>query len=1046
MTVNGSVYDTNGEPLIGVSVSVKGTTAGAVTDLDGNFKVDAKQGSTILFKYIGYKEKEVKVGSVPALGRIVLEDSSSELDEVVVVGYGTQRKRDIAGSITSVDAKMIEQRNPVNVQDALQGSVAGMLVTQVSGEPGTEASVTIRGLSTFESGTSPLYVVDGVIMSDISAINPSDITRIEVLKDAASASIYGARGANGVVIISTKSGAEGKPRITARYLQSYSSIANTLPQLNREEREIFDNTVVSAGQKNQFQWFKSSNDTVNLQARTSNNYQEIISQIAVRNDASVSMQTGTDKLNVYASLGLLDETGIILTSWNKRYTGRAKVVYNVYPNVKFTTNVTGGFQNRNAISEGNTFYQAIRRPTQSILYFPDGTLVNRYESNPSGKRNPLIELFEYKNETATYSGQLYQGVEIKFAKYFTLNGSASASLSYADNVVYQGPGTAAGSLDAVKNGDDKGSRKITFRTDYLGETYLLYHRLFNKVHNVEVMAGLSAQKKTGLNPLDVSMANFLIKGEDMQVPQMLRNPLTIKLTGEPETYASQFGRVSYDYKGRYIFRSSIRRDGSSKFGPGNQWGIFPSISGAWRLSDEFFMDWAKPILTDAKFRLSYGSSGNDGIPNFAYRTAFKGSSADGYAGIAAGVYPDTRLGNLDLKWETTTQTNYGLDLTLLDGKVSFTADYYIKATSDLLNREPIPSELGYTERFINWGGVENKGIELSVTAYPVDNKDWTWSTTVMWTKNKQKITELPTEPYAYSPTGSYATWWVEEGMPTGQFYGYKSHGVYAYDASNAYTPDYKTRLTPVFERDPYGNVVITKSGGPQVIAYKYPDGRDYGWNPEGTGNPINKMIKGGGSAFTGGDVIWDDYNHDGVIDFADKQVLANAQPQWFGSWNNTLRWKEFTLNVNIYTSWGGTVYNYLLFQMSSYGDNTSNSDPRAVVQGWRYQGQQTEWYAPGGKQARTTENERTLNSCYLEDATFIRLQSLRLSYQLNANIAKMLKLQNVQVYGYGNNLATWTNYRGYDPEISTGGVLNPGEDNNKYPKKRELGFGVNLTF
>jgi TonB-linked SusC/RagA family outer membrane protein len=537
------------------------------------------------------------------------------------------------------------------------------------------------------------------------------------------------------------------------------------------------------------------------------------------------------------------------------------------------------------------------------------------------------------------------------------------------------------------------------------------------------------------------MNNFLIKGDYMRVPQMTEQTSTAKKTGETEIYASQFGRIAYDYMGRYLFRSSIRRDGSSKFGPGNQWGVFPSVSGAWRLSDEFFMDWSKPALSDAKFRISWGVAGNDRIPNYVWRTMYDASGTTYSYGGVPGAYPKTTYGNSSLKWESDEQMNYGLDLTFLDGRISVTADYYIKSSNDLLWSEQLSAELGYTSRYVNIGSIRNKGVELNVTAYPVDNKDWTWSTTINWTKNKQKVVSLGEEKsFIYN-----TNWLVEVGQPTGMFYGYKQLGVYAYDASNAYTADYKTRLTPVFERDAYGNVLITKSGGPQLIGYKYPDGSDYGWTPDGTGNQVYKMRYSDTNAFTGGDVIWDDVNHDGIIDGGDKQVLANAQNDWYAGWSNSVRYRDFTLSFNIYTSWGGTIYNQLLYDLSKYGDNTSNADPRGVVQGWRYQGQITEWYAPGNN-ARPSSNNRSLSSFYLEDASFIRLQTVRLAYQLNRKIADMLKLQSMQVYVFGNNIATWTNYRGYDPEISTGGVLNPGADNQKYPKKREFGFGLNLSF
>lgn len=1046
-TIGGSVYDEAGEPLIGTAVTLKNTSKGTITDFNGNFKLEAPIGSIIVLRFVGYKVKEMKVTNAN-LGKIILEENSSTLEEVVVVGYGTQRKKDIAGAISSVDEKMLSQKVPVSVADALQGNVAGMLVTSSSGAPGQESKIVIRGLSTFESGVNPLYVVDGILMENISMINPNDITNVEVLKDAASASIYGARAANGVILITTKSGAVGsKSRINVTYVNSYGTLANKLPQMNREESDIFENTIVSASTKNQFQWFKNATDTVNLQGRTSNDYQDLISQVSVRNDANISMQTGTDKLNIYASLGLLDDKGIILTSYAKRYTGRLKTIYNINPYVKFTTNITAGFQNGNNISEGNTFYNALRRPVKSLIYFPDGTLVPRWNSNPSGKRNPLIELYDRSDVTSRYSAQFYQGVEIKLKKYFTLNASASADVSYSDRIGYTDP-LAQGSSEAdFQAGLDKGNEVLNFRTTYLTESYLRYNQKFAGKHNLEMMAGLSSEKNDNLTPMNISMQNFLIKNDNMHVPQLLVPPagseivsLSVNKTGSTTIGASQFGRIAYDYMSRYILRASVRRDGSSVFGSGNRWGIFPSVSGAWRFSDEFFMDWSKAVVTDAKVRVSWGQAGNDRIPPYDWRTMYAGSINASYSGTP-GVYPNSQLGNIDLKWETTTQSNYGLDLTLFDGRLTLTADAYVKLTADLLNKEPLPSELGYTSRRINWGSVENRGLEISISAVPIDTKTVTWNTTINWSRNKNKIVSLYGDPYAYQ-----TDWWVEAGMAAGNFYGYKDMGIYSYDVSNAWTEDFKTRLIPVFARDNYGNVKITKSNGPELLGYQFPDGRDYGWVADGSGNKIYQVVKGGTTTpFKGGDVIWSDANHDGVIDAADKQILGNAQNDWYAGWNNSVRWKNITLTVNMYASWGGLVYNTLLYDLTKYGDNTSNPDPRPITQTWRYQGQITDWYAAGNN-ARTTENGRSLNSFYLEDASFIRLQSVRLDYQLESRITKILHLQNLRVFAYGNNLATWTNYRGYDPEISTGGVLNPGADTQKYPKKREFGFGLNLSY
>lgn len=1043
-TVKGTVTDSQGEPLIGVSVVLKGTTTGTVTDIDGHYSIAASNGNTLIFKYIGFLTKEVKVAGISV--NVKMDESARNLDEVVVVGYGTQKRGEVTGSISSVTEKMIEQKQPVDVLQALQGEAAGVQITSNSGAPGAGVNIVIRGASTFgENSSNPLYVVDGIIMDNIDMINPNDIKSMDILKDASSTAIYGTRGASGVVLITTKSGNEGKPKINIRYLNSYGYLANKLPQMNREEREIFENTVQSQRAISQpFNYFKNATDSVNLQGRTSNDYQDLISQTAVRNDLNLSIAGGTKNLSVYTSLGYLGDKGIILTSYLDRYTGRSKIDYQATDFLKFTTNISGGYEKKNNINESNTFYNAIRRPTQSLVYFPDGTLVDAGSSNPSGKRNPLIELYERTNETAKYTGNIYQSAELKFLKYFTLIGQATVNLYYSENHKYNSPLTQTNST-LIANGTDSGGDETRFYTDILLESYLNYTQSFNKDHNVSAVFGVSREEdKTSVRTTTDDI--YLLKFEEMQVPQGVMKSSSSERYVYPGAIGSYFGRVSYDYKGRYIFRSNFRYDGSSHFGKENRWGFFPSASVAWRLSDEIFMDWSREVLTDAKVRASWGKTGNDrysslaSLARYATQSLYEiSTTSKAYNGVA-GVYPATQKGNDYLQWEETKQTNIGVDFTFLDGKFVFAGDWYLKTTDKLFNDFNLPSERGGGTMKTNVGSIENKGIELSLTAVPVRLKDFTWTTSINWTKNKNKVISLSEGDYIYKDFYS-----VCEGKPTGNFYGYKNLGVYAYDASNAYTSDYKTRLTPVFERDKNGNVVITKTGGPQLIGYQYPNGQDYGWKADGSGNEVKQLLDKEGNPFKGGDNIWLDNDEDGQITEKDRHILKNAQSDWYGGWNNTLRYKDFTLNFSIYASWGGIVYNQLLHDLSKFGDNTSNADPRATVQGWRYQGDITDWNIPGQNIRTSADNNRSLNSMYLEDASFIRLQTARVTYQLKPALAQKIMMQGMQVYVYGNNLLTWTNYKGYDPEITSGGVLNPNTDSQKYPKKREFGFGINIT-
>ncbi|HET9571692.1 MAG TPA: TonB-dependent receptor [Bacteroidales bacterium] len=1036
-TITGVVTDNTGETLPGVTIKAKGTIKTVVSDMDGKYAIQIPAAAnTLVFTFIGMKQEEVQIGDKSVVN-VTMQNNDYKVNEVVVVGYGTQKKRDITAAISSVGQEKLEQKVPVNALDALQGEMAGVQITSISGAPGSGSSIRIRGASTFEQdGAEPLYIVDGVIMEGISNLNPNDIKSIEVLKDAASTAIYGARSANGVILVTTKSGEDGKPRIDARYLQSYGTLANTLPQLNRAEREIFENTIQSVNSRIPFAMFKSNTDSVNLQAKTANNYQRLISKTAVRNDANISIAGGGKTLRTFTSLGYLNDQGIIYTSYLKRFTGRSKVDYTPFKFLTFSSNITASYENKNEINEGTVFYNAIRRPTQSLVWFPDGTLVPVWASNPSGKRNPIQELYERTNLTDKYSATIFESVQLNFDKYTKLIGRATSNLYYASNFNYSGPNVTTTAKASAEAGADKGNDKTMFYNNYLIDGYFDYARSFAGSHNVHLMVGGSVEDRT-LTTRQMPAEYYLNKS--MLLPQAATIIGIPTITAKSNSMASLFGRLEYNYKGRYIFSGSIRKDGSSRFGVENRWGVFPAASAGWRFSDETFLDWSRDVLTDGKLRLSWGVNGNDRVGEYDAQTLYT-LGGNSYNGVTV-VTPLSRVGNEFLKWEETTQQNIGLDLTFWNGVLAVTADYYVKTTTDLFNDDNIPTELGFSSMRVNIGSVENRGIELNVTAYPVRTKDWTWMTSVNWSKNDNKILSIVGDPYELN-----GNWWVEPNMAAGNFYGYKNLGVYAYDASNAYTQDYKTRLTPVFQRDEQGNVVILNVGGPKLIGYKNPDGTVYATvQPDGTlDNPIYKT-KAEGTVAKGGDVIWEDVDKNGIIDAADKQVLGNATPKWYTGWSNSVKYKAITLNFSMYMSFGGLIYNQMLRDLTSYGDNTSNCDPRGALQGWRYQGHLTNWFTPG-QNARSTNNARSLSSFYLEDASFIRLQNVRLSYQLPNNLASQYHLQGLQVYGYCNNLLTWTNYRGYDPEVSTGGILNPGADNQKYPKKREFGFGVNLSF
>ncbi|MEN6453444.1 MAG: TonB-dependent receptor [Prolixibacteraceae bacterium] len=1024
-TITGTVSDESGEALPGVTVAVKNTTNGTITNIDGEYTISLRNEAKVLvFSYIGMRSEEVTIGNSTVIN-LTMHPDVVGVEEVVVVGYGTQKKRDVTGAITSVNDESIEQRQAVDVFDALQGAAAGVQISTASGAPGAASTIIVRGASTLDdSGTSPLFVVDNVIMENIDHINPNDIKSIEILKDAASGAIYGARSANGVVIITTKSGEAGQPRIDVRVLKSFSSMANKLPQVN-----AFENVLNNDNKKTQaLLKFNAVTDSVGLVNSTNYYYQDLLTRTAVRNDVNLGISGASDRIKYNASFGYIGDEGIILTSYNDKLTGRFNTDYQVSKKLKWMSRISFGYSETNSINTSSVLQGAMRRDPNMILYYPDGSYAPYYAMG--GRKNPVQELYATDDTDKRWQATIYQAMEYKFSPSLSLQVSATANLDLRRRNEF-----SSKELDGNANEDlrkNTGSDRTTWAQTYQGDAYLSFNKVIGSNHTVNAMIGSSVEEGTG-EYLNFEGSYFVSE----EVHTM--NLATLDLSGTNTTasdyaIAGFFGRFGYSYKGKYILNSNIRYDGSSRFGPNKRWGLFPSLSLGWRFSDEFFMDWTKGWLTDAKIRLSWGRTGNDRVGYYESQLRYTSGSYT-YNGIS-GVVPVSTYGNPNLQWEQTEQTNIGLDLSLFEGRANLVADYYIKSTSDLLSNMNLPYTSGFDNMRVNLAEIENKGFELSLSGFPVKKKDFSWQTTVNWWKNRNTIRNLSREDYIQS-----GTWYVAQGHSAGLFYGYNNTGVYPYDLSNAYADDKHTLLTPVLERDDYGNVIIGLDGKPALLHYLLPNGEQYG------GEVI--QLTSGGVTAGGGDVIWENMpNAEGVydtkIDDNDRKILGKGTPDWYASWNNVVNYKRFTLSFNFYVSWGGLVYNDLKRYLSSWGGNTHRQWPEYIVTGWKYQGQITPWYAVDTRN-RKTNNRASLSNFYLEDGSFIRLRNVRLSYSFDHKLIERTFLKGVTAYVYGNNLMTWTNYTGYDPEVG-GGVLTPGKDSGAYPRNREIGLGLNLNF
>ena len=1004
ITVTGTVKDSKGGPVSGASVTIKGSTTGTSTDANGVFTISVTSAQTVLvISNIGYVPREETVGNRKKIN-ITLADKSNDLDDVVVIGYGqTVKKRDLAGAISSVNAKQIQERQPLNLFDALQGQAAGVLiVNDGGGAPGAEGTIQVRGPSTLNGGNGPLYVVDGVINDNGASINPSDIESVEVLKDAASASIYGARSANGVIIITTKKGKEGKPRIDLTYTHVFGKLSHKLPQSNsaevREFRRI-QSTNPSGGTG-------GSTDSLNPSFNADNDLQDLLlGNLAQRKEVKLGVSGGAQKLNYYTSLNYLDDKSIILNSYIKRVQSRINVDFQASKRLKYSNNISFYWQRGNEIPVGQTVNVAFDRPAYSLIYYPDGTLTSYIGS----KRNPVASALYQTNILQTFQAQVNNQVVYELYKDLKLTTLFNLKLSNGQ-LTYFSPRY----IDDNKF-DNRGINEMTKTFRWEWQSFLNYSKTFAGDHAVTALLGVSADRQRydefHLETTQNVNENIFVSLSDYISQSNTYTSATANST------ASLFSRLGYSYKGKYLLNGTYRRDGSSRFGEQSKWGNFLSVSTAWRFSDEPFMNWAAGILDEGKLRASYGQLGNDRLDD--YGSFAKINFEETYNGIG-GAYLNTTFGNPALQWESTVQQNYGADLGFLRGRLRITADYYIKTTYDLLYKKPLPSESGFENVNVNLGTIENRGLEFAVNAIPVTNKNFTWNAGGSISFERGKIKKLA----EHIPFIAGNKWYIEEGGRIGNFYGWKNLGVYQYDASNAYTDDWQ-RLTPV-----------DVSADGKTAAY-------YTFNGEKYNGPIRSLY-GGGSKLKGGDTEWQNMNGDSLIDDADRHITGNARPDFYLGIINTFTYKQFSLSFLINASFGAQIYNTLLYNANN-PSATGAGNPELVYNVWRKQGDIAKYPYYPAKDDRGSLRSGG-NSLYIEDGSFIRLASVKFSWSLKPSIANRLFIKGLTFYLFGTNLLTYTNYRGYDPEFSSGNALTPGDDSGKYPKRREAGFGLNVNF
>ena len=1011
--VKGLVQSSTGVPLQGVSVVIKNSqtnfAAGTDTDSAGVFLfTNVPPGGPYSFSFssVGYQDQtlsgyDIKQGITLSIV-VNLVETSSTLDQVVVIGYGTSKKKNVTGSVVSVSQEEIAQRSPTNAFEAIQGQMSGVQITTSSGAPGDNSSLRIRGVSTFDAGATPLYIVDGQPLDNIDNINPNDISSIEVLKDGSSAAIYGSKSANGVVIVTTKSGKKGESKINLNYLRSYTT-ARIMPVATTNGRlryEKFHNIIGD----------RADVDTLNQQFYNNNNFQELMYRTAVKDQVNIGVIAGSEKTKIYWNTGFLNQEGVIRTTKFMRLNSRLNVDHRFNKVITIGTRTNLSYDQQTNIDPGfetDLIGVLLTKAPFSTLYDVDSSYLYNVDSY-RGRQNPLFEYSSMDVKRRNLRGNVFNYVEAKLARGLTYRANFGLNFRYTRNTEFF--------PSYVRSSDERVQSNFYSQLawDWLHESFFNFDRSFG-LHEISAVAGFSAQKWAAPEEnIGGLLASNLIPTLNNATEILITNTNT--LDQDNHSLASVFGRVSYNYDNKYLLAATIRRDGSSRFGPENKWGNFPSVSAGWRFSQERFMENVK-FINDAKIRAGFAITGNERIGNRDYDAQL--TTGNFYTGIN-GVGLSSRLANPSIQWEETRQTNIGLDLSLLNRRVNITVDYYTKKTVELLANQPLPAETGLTDVRVNLGDVQNRGFEFSIQATPYQSANFAWRTNFNFSTNSNKVLRLAAGVPIVS--SSYIT---REGSPLGSFYGYTMLGIFPYDESNAFSPNGQP-LTANF--DASGNFTGYTQGGKAYLGDV-------------------KKISVAGAVAKGGDFYWQDNNGDFRIDEQDRTILGNPYPKYFGGFRNEFTYKHFSFSFLFDYQFDVQVYNSFMQNLSQLKDNAPTPPPYVLENFWEGPGDETAIFPGGTRRVQNQLGGSAPTSYWVEDADFIKLRNVKLSFNLPTSFVERFKISDMAVYASVNNALVWTNYRGFDPEVNVAGSpLSAGQDNARYPRGREYILGLNVNF
>jgi len=1044
--VSGKVADAGGEPVIGATVYWEGTDVATMTDFDGNYKLPFKKGKKLIFSLIGMKDA-VLTPAAPGTFNVTMEADNMLIEDAVVIGYGVQARKDLTGSISSVSSDELQKTGSSNVMGALQGHVAGLSIVSQSGEPGAGTQIKIRGNNSINAGTTPLFVIDGMQMDvssgevatstttgagsfdPMSFLNPNDIQSIEVLKDASATAIYGSRGANGVIIITTKSGSgSNKTLVNFDASVGISNVPKYIPMLDKQEFMAYKFARGDYGW--QYYGVDTTGDGVADTPKDASGYegydwQKTMYRTAVTQNynLSVSAMTGK-KTQVLASLGYLNQQGLVINNDYARYTGRLKADHEINSKLKIGANVTFGRNvSTGAVSSGggslgySGLIQLIylERP----LNFITEDDRSEYPHGLKSLKSLVSDLTYRKMDYNRVAGNAY--ADWKIIPDLTFRAQASGSWSGSTLWQYYNSESRWG---AAKNG--YGTNMQVNSLSWNASATLTYKHQWASKHNFDAMVGgelsmYNSDRMTvnAYNFTDESTGAFNIgKGGVIEAPIQ---DYTVS------SRMSMFGRVNYNYNSKYYVTFNMRADGSSKFYAGNRVGYFPSASIAWRLSKENFMNWSRNWLDDFKLRLSAGSSGNDRISTYASLATL---TIDYYAANGTevmGMAPNTPA-NPKLKWETTWQYDAGFDLSLFKERLKIAFDIYYKDTRDMLYRSVVSAQSGYTEKWDNLGKVTNKGIELSINTHNIDTRNFSWATDFTFDLSRNRVEDIGGVEYTSVniSSGMLSTdiSRIMVGYPIGVGYGYVWDGNY--------------QLDDFVITDKMGNVLPS-----DVVTSDNINNFNYTLK-EGVPSINSKTVKPGDRKYKD---IWpvnaDGTVGDGEITTEDRTVISDSNPAFTMGMGNTFHYRDFDFNFFLEAVVGRQVMNE--FKLRSESGLTGGTQYNNLTKDAWY----GHWTPENGSQTypRLLNTTNTyVSSYFVEDASYLRIKTISFGYNLSRKVCDKIHISGLRVSLNVDNAWVFTKYSGLDPDVSYNNTLFPGLDRMAYPKARTFTFGLSVKF